>query len=191
MMCTMLLSIVIYCLLFIFDMMISFAIGFVIIFNDWQEYISFFSSKTLLVQASSYSSKTAAYLNVFDKLRRGSPIPISGEMGTLNNKLFDPLELASEENFAQYREAELKHGRVAMLATVGMTLPEMLSNIKLPVELPEFGNLYLSASKGIKFSDVPYGLKAISHVPWQGWFQIFVVIGILETQIFVVRIILV
>lgn len=31
---------------------------------------------------------------------------------------FDPLGLATDDNFARYREAELKHGRVAMLAVV-------------------------------------------------------------------------
>jgi hypothetical protein len=31
---------------------------------------------------------------------------------------FDPLSLATDENFARYREAELKHGRVAMVSVV-------------------------------------------------------------------------
>jgi hypothetical protein len=37
---------------------------------------------------------------------------------------FDPLSFATDENFARLREAELKHGRVAMLATIGMIVPE-------------------------------------------------------------------
>lgn len=39
------------------------------------------------------------------------------------NYFFDPLSFASDENFARYREAELKHGRVAMLAIIGMVAP--------------------------------------------------------------------
>lgn len=37
---------------------------------------------------------------------------------------FDPLNLASEENLAKYREAEIKHGRLAMLAALGWPAAE-------------------------------------------------------------------
>lgn len=39
---------------------------------------------------------------------------------------FDPFQLANDDNFARLREAELKHGRVAMLANLGVELPELL-----------------------------------------------------------------
>jgi len=39
--------------------------------------------------------------------------------GTSSSFFFDPLNLATDENFAAYREAELKHCRVACLAVVG------------------------------------------------------------------------
>ena len=35
---------------------------------------------------------------------------------------FDPLGFADDDNFAYLREAELKHGRVAMLASIGMVV---------------------------------------------------------------------
>ena len=46
---------------------------------------------------------------------------------------FDPLGLAEKfpENLAWFREAELKHGRVAMLAFVGLIVPDA---IRLPIE---------------------------------------------------------
>ena len=39
---------------------------------------------------------------------------------------WDPLNLASEENLAQYQEAELKHGRLAMLAALGWPAAELV-----------------------------------------------------------------
>jgi hypothetical protein len=42
---------------------------------------------------------------------------------------FDPLGLGGDENFAFMREAELKHGRLAMLAAVAWPLQEILHPI--------------------------------------------------------------
>ena len=39
---------------------------------------------------------------------------------------FDPLGLSTDDNFAYYREAEIKHGRIAMLAAVAWPLQEIL-----------------------------------------------------------------
>jgi len=54
------------------------------------------------------------------------PIPFSGIKQTSLN--WDPLDFAgrSPEWVPWYREAELKHGRAAMLATVGFVVPEFL-----------------------------------------------------------------
>merc|ERR1719316_1743830 len=68
----------------------------------------------------------------------------------------------SVENFARRRQTELKHGRISMLATMGYITPEITG--KLPG--------YLSPSAGLKFSDIPNGLGAISKVPNAGWAQI-------------------
>merc|ERR1712219_41128 len=38
---------------------------------------------------------------------------------SIDDIAWDPLNLATEDNLAEYREAELKHGRLAMLATAG------------------------------------------------------------------------
>jgi len=53
---------------------------------------------------------------------------------------FDPLELAQRypEHLAWYRESELKHGRVAMLAMIGLVAPDV---VRLPFETCEDSSL--------------------------------------------------
>jgi hypothetical protein len=113
--------------------------------------------------------------------KRRAPISISEELGTspaFNYKLFDPLDLANEETFASYRESELKHGRIAMLAVIGNVIPDLYREQIVP-------HMNLSNSYKISFQDVPCGLKALSTVPLFGWFQILAFIGFLETNVFV------
>mmetsp|Transcript_10329 Transcript_10329/g.17079 ORF Transcript_10329/g.17079 Transcript_10329/m.17079 type:complete len:224 (-) Transcript_10329:139-810(-) len=123
---------------------------------------------------------------VLPRLRRqrGAPPPISEEMGIsrlpiFNNEFFDPLELADDDNFAVYREAELKHGRVAMLATLGMTLPDFFRNQLIP------DDLYLSKSLELRFQDVPCGLQALGAVPREGWLQILLAVGFVDVFVLV------
>ncbi len=66
----------------------------------------------------------------------------------------------------------MKHGRIAMLATLGMLVQE---NYRYEG--------YLSPSSDLKFSDVPNGLGALDVVPIEGWVQIAVVIGIHEVLV--------
>eukprot|EP00439_Symbiodinium_sp_Y106_P005810 s6705_g1.t1 len=77
----------------------------------------------------------------------------------------------NSENFARRRQTELKHGRIAMLATMGYITPEFS---KWPG--------YLSPTLGIKFADVPNGLAAISKVPISGWTQILLWMAYCETS---------
>lgn len=82
----------------------------------------------------------------------------------------DPLGLAEKidaDTFAQYREAELKHGRVSMLAVVGYVSQEIW---RFPGDV----------APGIKFADVPNGLAALNVVPPLGWFQIFFLVGAVD-----------
>merc|ERR1719361_1197817 len=77
---------------------------------------------------------------------------------------FDPLGLAKDgdvDTFNRRRESELKHGRISMLAAMGYITPEFFRLDGL-----------LSPTSGLKFTDVPNGLKALSVVPLVGWFQI-------------------
>merc|ERR1712072_270783 len=68
---------------------------------------------------------------------------------------------------------EQKHGRIAMIATIGYVFPEKIGT---------FGDLKLSFSEGVKFSDVPNGVQALFKIPTLGLLQILLLIGILETQ---------
>jgi len=81
---------------------------------------------------------------------------------------WDPLNLAtSEEKFDQYREVELKHGRVAMLAVVGYVVPEFY----------RFG---FDIAPGLPCADVPNGVAALSAIPSLGWAQMFFFIGAVD-----------
>lgn len=71
-----------------------------------------------------------------------------------------------EKNFYHYRFVEVKHGRIAMAATVGMLVQE---NNRFQG--------FLSPSENLSFSDVPNGLAALDVVPLLGWVQLVVLIG--------------
>jgi hypothetical protein len=82
----------------------------------------------------------------------------------------DPLGLSkgiSQETFDAYRTSELKHGRVSMLAVAGYVNAEIF---RFPGEV----------APGIKFADVPNGLKAFDVIPTLGWLQIFFLIGAVD-----------
>jgi light-harvesting complex I chlorophyll a/b binding protein 1 len=76
------------------------------------------------------------------------------------------------ENFAHYRGVEVKHGRIAMAATVGMLVQQ--------------GSRFegaLSPSANLDFKDVPNGLAALNVVPLAGWAQMAILIGLHEVFI--------
>merc|ERR1712157_539307 len=78
---------------------------------------------------------------------------------------WDPIGYTADgnvENFKRRRQTEIKHGRIAMLATMGYITPELTG--KFPG--------YLSPSAELRFEDVPNGLAAISKVPQAGWIQV-------------------
>lgn len=52
-----------------------------------------------------------------------SPLP---DMRTIGDYGFDPLNLGTDETFVPFREAEVKHGRLAMLAAVAWPLQEIV-----------------------------------------------------------------
>jgi len=87
-------------------------------------------------------------------------------------RFWDPLGFCDdgdEAAFRRRRAVEIKHGRVAMLATIGYIVPEYF---RWPG--------YLSPSQEIKFEDVPNGFGALSKVPILGWAQIIVFAGLME-----------
>jgi len=107
---------------------------------------------------------------------RASPVAVSmavetelGATGPLG--YWDPLGLSKSkpEKFARWRAVELKHGRIAMVATTGYIAQECF----------RFGG-YLSTSENIKFADVPNGIKGLAAVPPLGLAQILLFIGLME-----------
>jgi NADH:ubiquinone oxidoreductase subunit 6 (subunit J) len=83
---------------------------------------------------------------------------------------FDPAKLSSgvsAETFAQYRAAELKNGRVAMLAVLGYVATE---TYHFPFDI----------APGIPCSSVPSGIAAIQAIPFLGWAQIIFLIGAVD-----------
>jgi light-harvesting complex I chlorophyll a/b binding protein 1 len=85
---------------------------------------------------------------------------------------FDPLGLSKDGDsqvFYRRRCSEIKHGRVAMIAAMGYIIPEYF---RWPG--------YLSPSTGLKFTDVPNGLAALSKAPAAGWAQYVAFCGFME-----------
>ena len=50
-------------------------------------------------------------------------------LGRPDGFYFDPLRIATDTNFARLRECELKHGRIAMAANLGMVVPPLLQQL--------------------------------------------------------------
>jgi len=100
-----------------------------------------------------------------------------GEIGACDPLLFwDPIgfcEGGTKEDFDRRRAVELKHGRLAMVATIGMFWPDV------------FGKFdgYISPSNALKFSDIQTGVFAVEKVPVEGWAQILLLAGLIETQL--------
>jgi len=87
-------------------------------------------------------------------------------------KIWDPLGLAeggSDETIAWYRHSEIKHGRVAMAAFVGMI--SQAAGVRFPGEL----------AHGLNFADVPGGMfEAWDAVPGWGKAQMLLFAGLVE-----------
>jgi len=87
------------------------------------------------------------------------------------------MEWGSADTGAFVRAAELKHGRSAMLATIGFAIHKLgftFNNIS-PHE-------YLSVTQNIKFADLQAmtPMEAVLKVPGEGYTQVFAVIAVIE-----------
>jgi len=84
---------------------------------------------------------------------------------------WDPLGLGLKqpEKFNRWRAVELKHGRIAMMATVGYIAQECF---RWPG--------YLSTSEDVKFSSLPNGIGAWNAMPALGKAQVLLFIGLME-----------
>merc|ERR1719164_264996 len=91
--------------------------------------------------------------------------------------LFDPLGFLSRgpEVYRRYQEIEIKHGRFAMAATLGVIVTE--AGVRFPG--------YISLDQDLKFSDVPGSLDgAYFGIPIAGWVQIVALIAALDIAVF-------
>ncbi|OLP82416.1 Fucoxanthin-chlorophyll a-c binding protein F, chloroplastic [Symbiodinium microadriaticum] len=113
-----------------------------------------------------WANYTASPLRAFEN-ELGAQAPVG---------FFDPFGLTKDgdvEAFKRRRATELKNGRVALLATMGYIVPEYF---RFPG--------YCSPSAGLKFTDIPNGLAALSKVPGAGWTQIFLFLGLVEKGLY-------
>merc|ERR1719355_178742 len=100
--------------------------------------------------------------------------PVFG--GTPEGKIWDPLGLGADEaSLYRRRCVEIKHGRVCMVAFLGMTVG--------PNELITPSHALLSPSLDLHFDDIPGGIAAIDAVPAAGWLQIFALVGVHELTV--------
>merc|ERR1719183_1231839 len=91
--------------------------------------------------------------------------------------LFDPLGFLGRgpEAYRRYQEIDIKHGRLAMAATLGVIVTE--AGIRLPGTL--------SLSQGIDYADMPGSLGgAYFGTPLAGWVQIVALIAALDIAVF-------
>jgi len=101
-----------------------------------------------------------------------------GEIGvTPPLGVYDPLGLLKEpveyprRSYRRYVELEIKHGRIAMLATLGVITTE--AGFRFPG--------YISKTLDLKFSDIPGGaLDSWAAVPDLGWLQMVGFFAFLE-----------
>ncbi len=105
--------------------------------------------------------------------------PLLGEPVFIGENYWDKItmEWGSAETGTYVRAAELKHGRSAMLATVGYAFHKLgltLDNIS-PHE-------YLSITQNIKFADLAAmtPLDALKSLPAESWGQMFAAIALVE-----------
>jgi len=118
-------------------------------------------------------------MEVKEKVPCFGATPLGGEPVFIGENYWDKLttEYGSEATGTFLRAAELKHGRSAMLATLGFSFHKLgltLDNIS-PHE-------YLSVREGVKFADLAAmsPIEAVKHIPAGGWAQIFMAITIVE-----------
>merc|ERR1712119_14895 len=107
--------------------------------------------------------RVSTNLNMVNELELGVTEPLG---------VFDPLGwlTTQPESFERRRAVERKHGRIAMAAVVG--------NIVHNNHIVFDG--YISPSAGLKFSDIPTGVKGFFTIPTAGIAQILAFFALVE-----------
>lgn len=101
------------------------------------------------------------------------------------------LEDVQPDAIKWFQNAEIKHGRIAMVATIGFMVQKF--GVHMPLYLGPTGSnvfspasdhaWFLSTSSGVTFSDIANAapLDAVQMVPAAGWLQIFFAAGMFES----------
>jgi len=128
--------------------------------------------------------------------RRAPPLSIEEELGTSptlsllfgRDIFFDPLQISNDDNFPLLREAELKHGRIAMMATtVTMVVPNLesiTSSFQAGNTISDL-NLQESLKKFFTTPTCPLALFQEFASTWWNLAILILFIGVLETRILV------
>lgn len=125
------------------------------------------------------NSASSTALQMSEKVECFGATPLKGTTFFLGEHVWDKLtmDLGSAETGTFLRAAELKHGRSAMIATVGFAAE------KLGFTFDKFTpHEYLSVTEGVKFSDLAgmTPMEAFKAMPGEGIAQIFAVIAAIE-----------
>jgi len=154
-----------------------------------------FATLSLLLASASAFAPTATRSSTSSTARNAlidEAFGISVETGNkctpLGRKL---LEDAGPDGVKWFQNAELKHGRVAMVAVIGFWVQKL--GVHFPLYLGPSGsngfnpestasNWVISSTTGVSFQDIAQAapLDAINMVPNQGWFQILLFAGWFE-----------
>mmetsp|Transcript_27107 Transcript_27107/g.45185 ORF Transcript_27107/g.45185 Transcript_27107/m.45185 type:complete len:232 (-) Transcript_27107:191-886(-) len=136
--------------------------------------------------ASQQSKTSTTAVSMSDDLLQVKPkvpcfgaTPFIGEPKFIGETYWDKIttEWGSEATGKFVQAAEIKHGRSAMLATVGFAMH------KLGFTLDQISpHEYLSVTQGIKFADLAAmsPIDAVQQVPIEGWTQTFAAIAMVE-----------
>merc|ERR1712083_1287324 len=120
-------------------------------------------------------SRSSASTMAVEDLVGGINDPIGQILGPMDS-VWDPLGLGADEaSLYRRRVVEIKHGRVCMVAFLGMTVG--------PNDLVVPSHQLLSPSLDLHFDDIPGGIAAITAVPAAGWLQIIALIGVHELTV--------
>jgi len=147
----------------------------------------FLASASAFAPTSSNTRSTA--MNALVDEAFGISIETGNKCPPLGRKL---LEDAGPDGVKWFQNAELKHGRIAMVATIGFWVQKL--GVHFPLYLGPSGsngfnpestasNWLISSSTGVSFQDIAQAapLDAIHMVPNEGWFQIFLFAGWFES----------
>jgi light-harvesting complex I chlorophyll a/b binding protein 1 len=100
---------------------------------------------------------------------------------------FDPLGLATDSTFPRLREAELKHGRICMLANVQLIVTPLLMRLLEQQKQLEKFEFPTTTTIVLPSDSIVQNLLVLSSQPPVDYLNMFVTCGFLEFFVFVQR----